>query len=86
MGDVGIAGMSPPAHRYVVYFAQFSDATGVVGMAVSAQDRVELQVACIQEGQNGVSFAGIDHGGVAVVVDGPDVVVVQGRDCNNFKH
>ena len=85
MGDVRIAGMSPPIHRHVVYFAQCCDAAGVVGMAVGAQDRLELQAVCIQECQYRLGFAGIDHGGMAVVVDDPDVVVLQGRDGGDFK-
>src|SRR5450759_683159 len=86
VSDVRIVGMSPPIHRHVVYFAQFCDAADVVVVAMGAQDCVQFQAARMQEGQYRRSFARIDHGSMLVVVDGPDVVVLQGGDSSDFKY
>lgn len=84
IGDVRIVGMSPPIHRHVVYFAQFCDAADVVMVAMGAQNRAQLQLVRIQEGQNRPGFAGVDHGSVQAVMDRPDVVVLQGGDGADF--
>ena len=86
MGNMRVAGMPPPIHRYAVYFAQFGYAADMIGMAVGAQNRIELQVVRIEEFQCGRRFAGIDQGGMPVVVDGPDVVVAQGGNGGNVEH
>ena len=76
--------MSPSIHRHVVYFTQFSDAAGVVGVAVGTQDCIQLQAVRIKECQHRRSLAGVDHGSVPAVVYRPDVVVLQGWDCRDF--
>ena len=76
MADKRIAGMAPPIHRHVVYFAQFRDAAGMVGVAVGTQNRIQLQAACIQERKNRRGLARVDHGGILVMVDRPDVIVL----------
>ena len=86
IGDMRIVRMSPPIHRHVVYFAQSCDAADVVGVAMGAQDGVQMQAVCIQEGQHRRSIARIDHGGMPVVVDGPDVIVLQGGDGGDVDH
>ena len=84
IGDVRIVRMSPPVHRHVVYFTQFCDAADVVVVAMGAQDRIQLQSPRIKKVQHRSSFTRIDHGGVAIVVYGPDVVVLQGGDGGDF--
>jgi hypothetical protein len=86
VGDVRIVGMSPPIHRHVVYFAQFCNTADMVIVAMGAQDSVQLQVVRMQEAQYRRSFARVDHGSMPVVVDGPDVVVLQGWDSGDFKY
>ncbi len=78
--------MSSPIHRHVVYSAQFCDAADVVMVAVGAQDRVQFQVVRRQKCQHRLGFAGIHHDSTLVVVDGPDVVVLQCGDGGNVKH
>jgi hypothetical protein len=78
--------MSPPIHRHVVYFAQFCDAADVVVVAMGAQYRFQFQAARIEEGQYWRSFARIDHGSMAVIVYGPDVIVLQGGDGGDVEH
>ena len=86
VADTRIAGMSPPIHRHVVYFAQSGDAAGVVGVAVGAQDGIQPQAVRIEECQHRRGLAGIDHGGMLAVVDRPDVVVLQGGDGGDVEH
>jgi len=78
--------MASSVYRYVVYFAQFRDAAGVVGVAVGAQNGVQPESVRIEEGQRRRSLAGIDHGGISIVVDRPDVIVAQGGDGGNVEH
>jgi len=86
MCDVRVVGMSPPIYRDVVYFAQFRDASDVIGVAVGAQDGIQLQAAGVQELQHGRGFAGVDHGSMLAFVDGPDVIVLKRGDGGNIEH
>ena len=85
-GYVRVVRMSSSIYRDVVYFAQFRDATYMVGVAVGAQDGIQLKVVVIQELQHGCCLAGIDHSGLHAVVYGPDVIVLQCRDGGNVEH
>ena len=85
VADKRIAGVLPSVYRHVVYFTQFCDAANVVGMAVGAQDDFQLQAARLEECHHRRGFAGIDHGGILVIVDRPDVIVPQGGDGGDVK-
>ncbi len=53
------------------------------------KDRGELQTARLESGQNRGGIAGIhdrDMIPVAGTVDQPDVIVLKGRNCGDFKH
>jgi len=86
MRDVRILRMAASVHRHVIYFAQFGDATDVVVMTVSAQDGVEAQTAALQEIEHRGGFARIDDGDMGVIVDRPDVIVLQGGDGGDVQH
>ena len=86
IGDVRVVGMSPPIHRHVVYFAQSRDAADVVGVAVGAQNGIQLQAVRIQESQHWSGFAGINHGSMLAVVYDPDVVVLQCGNGGDVEH
>ena len=84
VGNVRIFRMMPSVHRHVVYFAQFSNSTDVIMVAMGAQDGLELQFMFAEESQHRCCFAGINYGGLDAIMDGPDVVVIQGRDGCDF--
>ena len=52
----------------------------MVGVAVGAQNRRQYQAVGFDEFQRRRGLAGIDQCDVGVVMDGPDVVVLQGGD------
>jgi len=83
VGDMWIFWMSPSVHRHVVYFAQSGDAAYMIVVAMGAEDDFELQAARLEECYHGLGLAWIDHGSMGFVMDGPDVVVVQGWDSGD---
>jgi len=86
MCDVRILRMAASVHRHVIYFAQFGDAADVVVMTVGAQDGAKPQSGAAQEIEHRGGFARIDDGDMGVIVDRPDVVVLQGGDGGDVQH
>lgn len=86
MGDMGVLRMTSPMHRHVIYSAQFCDAIDMVVVAVGAQDGMQLQAQSGKEIQHGLCLSRIDHDSGAVVVDGPDVIILQSGDGGDFEH
>ena len=86
MRDVRILRMAASVHRHVIYFAQFGDAADVVVMTVGAQDGAEAQSGAAQEIEHRGGFARIDDGDMGVIMDRPDVVVLQGGDGGDVQH
>jgi len=78
--------MSSSVHGRVVYSAQFRDATGVVGVAVGAEDAAKLQFVFGEKREYRPGFTGIDNNCGRLVMDGPDVIVAKGGDGGNFDH
>ena len=58
----------------------------MVVVAVGTQDRSQLQLVRFHEPQHWPCLAGIDHDSMAIVVDGPYVVILQGRDGGDIQH
>jgi hypothetical protein len=54
-------------------------------VSVGAQDRIGLQAARIQECQHRRSFPGIDYDCTIIIVDNPDVIILQGGNSGDFK-
>ena len=86
MADVRIVFMPSSIHRRVVYCAQLGDAADMVVVTMGAENGGQSQFPFSQEFQYGHRCTGIHHNGLAVVVYGPDVVVLQGGDSGNFEH
>lgn len=78
--------MSTPVHRDIVYFTQFCDASGMVGMAVGAEDGIELQVMGIKKCLHRRSICRVDNRGMTVVVNSPYIVILKCGDCGNAGH
>jgi len=56
----------------------------VVGVVVGDQDGVELQAVLVQPGQHTIGFTRVHHQRALAVVEGPDVVVAEGRQGKEF--
>lgn len=86
MSDMRIFRMASPVHRHVIYSAKFFDAADVVMVAVGTQDAVQLQPAHGKKIQHGLCLSRINHRSGTVVVDGPDVVILQSGNGGDFEH
>ena len=76
--------MRGAVNRYRKFPQQSGVTADVVVMVMGVEYGDELQIFASQKIQHRRSIARINHGGVAAVVDDPDIIVSKCADRNNM--
>ena len=64
---------------------QIGDPADVIGVMMGGEDGAQFQPLALQVIQHGLRIAGIDHCGVMTVAQGPDVIVLECAQRNDFE-